>query len=50
MGGVGEVDRVARRRDPAREPDALREVTEWSARVGREWDARLEKLAAVVSD
>ena len=32
------------------QPDALRDVAEWSTRVGREWDDRLDKLGRVVSD
>ena len=32
------------------QPDALRDVADWSARVGREWDARLGKLGDLVSD
>jgi len=32
------------------QPDALRDVSEWSARVGREWDGRLEKLGRLVAE
>jgi DNA-binding transcriptional ArsR family regulator len=42
-------DRVGRETVYTLQPEALREVTEWSARVGREWDDRLAKLADVVS-
>lgn len=31
------------------QPEALRDIAEWSTRVGREWDARLEKLGRAVS-
>ena len=32
------------------QPDGLREIAEWSARVGREWDARLARLGELLAD
>ena len=41
-------DRVGRETVYTLQPDALRGVAEWSARVGREWEQRLKKLEGVV--
>jgi DNA-binding transcriptional ArsR family regulator len=43
-------DRVGRETVYTLQPEGLRGVAEWSARVGREWDERLAKLNAVVAD
>ncbi len=43
-------DRVGRETLYTLQPDALQDVADWSARVGREWDARLDKLGELVAE